>query len=90
MKSRIRYVYYDKKTGFITDILPKRKRGRGYHLECDTDEVIGFLDNSLGIRDYVVAYNQDLKKNILIKKDNIIRLREPSKNLFKIPYKKNA
>lgn len=90
MKSRNRYVYYDKKTGFITHILPTRRRGRSPYIECDIDEVIGFLDGSVGLLEYVVAFDRDLKKHILIKKDNIIRLRQPSKELIKIPYKKNA
>jgi len=90
MKSRARFVYYDKKTGFITDILKTRKRGRSPYIQCDIDEVIGFLNGSWGMMDYVVAYNNELKKHILIKKDNVIRLRQSSKRLSKIPYKKEA
>lgn len=89
MKSRIRYVYYDKKTGFITHILNKRRRGRAPYIECDIDEVIGFLDQSWGMLDYVVAYNNELEKHMLVKKDNMILFRKQSKNLYKIPYRRN-
>ena len=86
---KTRYVYYDKQTGQLGDILDKRKRGRSPHIECPIDEVIGFLDGSKGMNQYIIAYNRDLKKHILIEKNNVIQLRQPSKTLKKIPYKKN-
>ncbi len=85
-----RYVYYNKKTGIITDILVKRKRGRAVYIECDVEEVIGFLDGSVGTNSYVVAHDKITDKHILIEKNNIIRFRKISKTLTKIPYKKNA
>jgi hypothetical protein len=90
MKNRTRYVYYDKNLGNITHILSKRRRGRAPYIECDIDEVIGFLDGSKGLNRYVVAYNMETKKASLLEKNNIIRLRKPSKELYKIPYKKNV
>jgi len=87
---KTRYVYYNKKTGYITDILDRRKRGRAPYIECSIDEVIGFLDGSKGLYQWIVAYNSQDDEHILIEKSNIIRMRQPSKNLFKIPYKKNA
>lgn len=87
---KTKFVYYNVKTGFITDILKTRKRGRGKYIECPIEDVIGFLDGSEGIANWVVAYNNDLKKTILIKKDNIIRLRAPSNRLSKVPYKANT
>ena len=89
MKSRTRYVYFDKKTGFITHILPTRRRGRAKYIECDISEVIGFLDGSKGVNRYVVAYNTETKQNSLIEKNNIILFRKQSKNLYKIPYRRN-
>jgi len=90
MKNRTRYVYYDKKTGFITDILKTRKRGRAAYISCDVDEVIGFLSGQIGMTEYVVAFNTVKEEHELIKKDNVILFREQSKELYKIPYKKDV
>jgi len=89
MKNRTRYVYFDKKRGFITDILDVRKRGRAKYVVCDVNEVIGFLSGEWGMTDYIVAFDNKIKDHRIFKKDNIIRLRKPSKDLIKIPYKKH-
>ncbi len=87
---KTRYVYYNKKTGIITDILATRKRGRAYYIECPFDEVVGFIEGTKGIMNYVVAHNRDIDEHVLMKKDNVIRLRAPSKKLSKIPYRVNT
>jgi len=87
---KIRYVYYNKKTGQITDILPKKKRGRAPYIECTGEEVVGFIDGSKGIGQWAVVYNREEDKHVLMEKNNIIRFRQPSKTLYKIPYKKNV
>jgi len=83
-----RYVYYNK-VGMITDILDKRKKGRSPYIECSIDQVIGFLDNSVNINYYIIAYDKITDKNVLMEKNNVIKVRKPSKILYKIPYKKN-
>jgi len=85
-----RYVYYDKETGQIRDILSNRKAGRSPFIECSNEDVSGFISGEWGINQWVVAYDKNLEKNILIKKNNVIRLREPQKKLYKIPYGKNT
>jgi len=87
---KTRYVYYDKKTGSITNILSKKKSGRAHYIECPVDEVIGFLDGSKGINQYVVAFNTELEKHFLVEKNNIIVFRKQSKTPYKIPYRKNV
>jgi len=87
---KTRYVYYDKVTGQIKEILSNKKRGRSYYIECDNDEVVGFIDGTKGINQWIVAYNRELKKNTLVEKNNIIMLRAPDPNLCKILYKKDA
>ena len=84
MKKRC-YVYYDKNSGYITSIVKKKRPGRGYFIECDINDVIGFLENTVNIQDYVVAYKKDEDKTIMMKKENIVRLRQESQKLFKIP-----
>jgi hypothetical protein len=83
-----RYVYYDVNTGHIKEILSVRKPGRARYIECSNDEVRGFITGEIGINDWIVAYNKKLDKHILIEKNNVIKLRKPSKTLYKIPYKK--
>jgi len=90
MRKKQRYVYYDKKTGRIKDILNKRKRGRAPYITCSLEDVIGFLAGTESKIHYVVAYNRETKKTVLMKKDNIIKFRAPSKKLTKIPYKVNT
>ncbi len=87
---KTRYVYYDKVTGQIKEILSNKKGGRSYYIECDNKEVVGFIDGTKGINQWIVAYNRDLKKNTLVEKNNIIMLRAPDPNLCKIPYRKDA
>jgi len=84
-----RYVYYNKKSGRITGILKKRKPGRAKYIICDIEDVIGFLDNSLNMNKYVVAYKKDADKTIIMKKENTIRLRQENQKLYKIPNKKS-
>jgi len=87
---KIRYVYYDKTTGFIKEILKKRKRGRAPYIECDFPEVEGFITGTKGIYQYVVAYDRKQKKNILMERNNVIRFRGVEKDLYKIPNRKNV
>jgi len=82
------YVYYDKKSGRITEILKKRNPGRAVYIECDISDVIGFLDNSWNLNEYVVAYKKDEDKTVIMKKENIVRLRQESAKLYKIPNRK--
>jgi len=85
-RERDRFVYYIEKTGEITDIIAEEKEEDLPYIKCDIEEVIGFLDGSKGTNGYVVAYNKDLAKHVLMKKDNIIRLRKIKNELIKIPY----
>lgn len=87
---KIRYVYYNKKTGQITDILDKRKPGRLPYIKCPVEEVIGFMDGSYGINDFIVAYDHEKEIHSLFKKNNVILFRKQNKKLYKIPYKKNV
>jgi hypothetical protein len=89
MKNRTRYVYYDK-SGNISHILATRRRGRAKYITCDIDEVIGMLNGSEGINNYIVAYNLKDEQYQLLKRDNIIRFRKKSDELYKIPYRKNV
>lgn len=83
-----RYVYYDVNTGQIKDILSKRKQGRARYVECTNEEVKGFITGKVGVNDWVVAFDKILEKHVLMEKNNIIKLRQPSKELYKIPFKK--
>jgi len=85
---KTRYVYYDVNTGRIKEILSKRKPGRARYVECSNKEVEGFITGTVGINDWIVAYDRILEKHVLIEKNNIIKLRKASKSLYKIPYKK--
>jgi hypothetical protein len=87
---KTRYVYYDKGTGFIGDILSSRKAGRAPYIECDNSDVVGFIMGTESTNDYVVAYNKRDDKHILIEKNNVVAFRKQSKELYKIPYKKNG
>lgn len=85
-----KYVYYDKDTGQLRDILSKRKRGRAKYIECTIDEVVGFITGEWGMNSWCVAYNQDEKRHMLMEKNNVIKLRKASSELYKIPYRKNT
>jgi len=85
-----RYVYYNKITGEIGDILSKKKPGRSPNIECDNDQVIDFISGKKATNQWIVAYSRDIKKYMLLEKNNIIRLRKPNNKLYKIPYKKDA
>ena len=87
---KIRYVYYDKKTGFIKEILHKRKRGRAPYIECDFKDVEGFITGTKGINQYVIAYDKQQEKNVLMERNNIIRFRDIPKTLYKIPNRSNV
>jgi len=87
---KTRYVYYNKETGFIEEILSKRKKGRAPYIECDHSEVEGFIMGTKSINRYVIAYNKAIDKNILIERNNVVVFRKQSKELYKIPYKKNT
>lgn len=86
---KTRYVYYNKETGFIEEILSKRKRGRSPYVECDNSEVEGFIMGTKSINTYVIAYNKDTDKHVLIERNNVVAFRKQSKELYKIPYRKN-
>lgn len=80
-----RYIYFNKKTGDITDILSKRKRGRALYVITDNATVFPILAGTKGILDFVVAYSHDQEKYVLLERDNIIKLRYYGKELYKIP-----
>jgi hypothetical protein len=82
---RIRYVYYDKETGRIDQISNQLLVSSMPYIECDVDDVSGFMDDSKNINEYLVAYKKDEEQYVLMKKENIIRLRQESAKLFKIP-----
>jgi len=84
-----KYVYYEK-TGQITDILSEKKKGKELYIECSIEEVVGFITGTKGITQWIVAYNNELKKYMLFEKNNIIMLRSPNQILYKIPYKEEA
>ena len=79
------YVYYEKDSGRISAIIKKRKPGRAPHIECDISDVIGFLDNSWNKNEFVVTFNKNEGKTVIMKKDNIVKLRQESQKLYKIP-----
>ena len=79
------YIYFDKKTGRIKDILKIRKRGRAIYVTCDIEDVIGFLDGSWNINKYVVAFSKPDNQYILLKKENVVKLRQEGQKLIKIP-----
>jgi len=85
-----RYVYYDKKTGFITDILSSKKQGRSPYIECDNSEVQDIIMGVKGVNQYVIAHNRETDECNLMEKNNVMRFRNTGKDLYKIPYRKNA
>lgn len=84
-----RYVYYDQATGRIESIVDSKLEVEVPYIECNIDDVIGFLDGSLNMMLYVVAYKKDEDKHIIMKKENTIRLRQENQKLYKIPNKKS-
>jgi hypothetical protein len=82
-----RYVYYKEDRGQITDILAEKKDEKQAYIVCDVDEVIDFLSGKRGTNEFIIAYNKTEDKHVMMKKDNVIRLRKLSKEPFKIPYK---
>ena len=86
---KTRYVYYDKETGLINQILSKRKPGRAPYIKCDNSDVEGFITATKSFNKYVVAYNRETDKTILMERNNVVAFRKQSKDLYKIPYKKN-
>jgi len=84
---KTRYVYYKEDTGLITEIRNDESDSGLPFIICNLDEVIDILSMKASTIDYIVAYNKIEEKHILIKKDNIIRLRKQSKEPIKIPYK---
>lgn len=80
-----RYVYFDKTTGIITAILNKRKQGRAPYVISDQETVGGIVMGTKCAIDFVVAYNRDSKKYVLLERDNIIKLRYYGDTLYKIP-----
>jgi len=87
---KVRYVYYNKFSGQILEILRDKKRGSAPYIECDAKEVIPLIKGTKGINDLIVAYDKKDEKHKLVEKDNIIRLRNLGHKLYKIPYKKKG
>lgn len=85
-----RYVYYDKYTGKILEILGKKKRGSAPYIEVDVEIVVPFLSGEKSMAHYVVAYNRERKKHQLLPKDDIIKLRNLGNKPYKIPYRKEG
>ena len=86
----VRYVYYDKFSGQILEIIRKRKRGTSPCIECDVKEVLPLISGKVGMNDLIVAYDNKVKKHLLVEKNNIIKLRNLGSKLYKIPYKREA
>lgn len=86
----VRYIYYDKFTGQILEIIRKRKRGTATYIECSIEEVLPLISGKKGINDLFVAYDNKVKKHLLVEKNNIIKLRNLGNKLYKIPYKKES
>ena len=86
----VRYVYYNKFSGEILEILRKRKRGPAKCIECDIEEVLPLISGKKGMNDLIVAYDNEIKKHLLVEKNNIIKLRNLGSKLYKIPYKREA
>ena len=84
---RDRYVYYDEITGLISEISKNRDDTKKY-IKCSIDEVVGFISGEKSISNYIIAYSYDKEKYIIMKKDNIIRLKRKNE-LIKIPYEAN-
>lgn len=82
---KTRYVYFDKTTGVIKDILSTRKRGRSPYVECDNEVVAPIIMGQKGLHEVVVAYDKEQEKYVLLEKDNVIRLRYYGDKLYKIP-----
>lgn len=82
-----RYVYYNKETGQISEILNNKKEGQRNYIESNNKEVSKFIMGEESTNNYIVAYCKN--KYQLIKKDNIIRLRKPNNRLYKIPQQKS-
>jgi len=82
---KTRYIYFDKKTGVMTDILNKKKRGRAPYVTTDYDTIGPVIMGKKGWLDYVVAYDREQKKYILLERDNVIKLRYYGDGLYKIP-----
>jgi len=80
-----RYVYFNKKTGVITDILSNKKRGKALYVITDEATVGPIIAGIKGMLDLVVAYDYNQKKYVLLERDNIIKLRYYGKELYKIP-----
>jgi hypothetical protein len=87
---KTKFIYYDKETGRIKEILGSRKRGRAPYIETDFENVRGLITGEMGMNQWVIAYNTVAKKHVLMEKDNVIKFREIPKTPMKIPYKKNA
>jgi len=85
-----KFIYYDKETGAIKEILGKRKRGRAPYLEIDFEYVRGFITGEMGINQWVIAYSTVSKKYVLMEKDNVVKFRKVPTTPMKIPYKANA
>lgn len=86
----VRYIYYDKFSGQILDIIRKRKRGTAPYIKCDVEEVLPILAGKKGINDLIVAYDNEVKKHLLVEKNNIIKLRNLGSKIYKIPYKRES
>ena len=80
-----RYIYFDKRTGFITDILGKRKRGRASYVVSDSETMQPFIMGTRGMNEILVGYDREQEKYVLLNRDNIIKLRYYGKNLYRIP-----
>lgn len=87
---KIKYVYYNKKTGQINEILSKRKPGRAPYIEVEFQYVKGLITGEMGMNQWIVAYDGPAKKHVLMEKNNVIKFRKATKDPIKIPYKKNA
>jgi len=85
-----RFVYYDEITGQVKEILSQKNVNSKFpYVRCRNEKVEKIISGRDGINDYIVCYRRDLDKTVFMKKDNIIRLRTLSNELYKIPFSKD-
>jgi len=85
-----RYVYFNKKTGQILEIRSNRKQGRAFYIECDNEDVVGFITGEKGINNYLILKKWGNDSYEILPKDNIIHLIQTSAQPVKMPYKSNV
>jgi hypothetical protein len=82
------FVYYDKKTGSILSVTNERNDKLEYFLEVEKSVAVPFLEGTLPLNDYCVAYDDKTGLTIIPKEDeffirrtNIFEIIKPLKSL---------